>query len=114
MSALEYTNAWYGTVDKNGNMQSPGSQNWSSEAREEAGQTKVTLRGHADYQPSVQLTVYSNNLTSYGSGGTVFTNVSDMGQDADGNWYFGVITRDLDGLRALSFSFAAFATNSNQ
>ena len=114
MSALEYTNAWYGSVDQNGAMQAPGSQNWSSESREEPGQTKVTLRGWADYEPSVLLTVMSSDLTSYSNGTRMFINVSDMGKDDDGNWYFGVITRNDAGLRAGPFSFSAFATNSNQ
>ncbi len=114
MSALEYTNAWYGSIDQDGGMQAPGSQNWSSEPQEEAGQTKVTLRGWADYQPSVLLTVMSSDLTSYGTGGTVFINVSDMGKDDEGNWYFGVITRKDDGMKAVPFSFSAFATNNNQ
>ena len=114
MSALDYTNAWYGSVDKDGNMLSPGSQNWSVEPREEAGQTKVTIRGWADYQPSLLLTVMSNDLTSYGGGAKVFINVTDMGQDEDGNWYFGVATRREDGLKAQAYSFAALATNNNQ
>ena len=93
-------------------MLSPGSQNWSSELRE-PGLTKVTIRGWADYQPSVLLTVMSNNLTSYGSGASIYINVTDMDKDADGNWYFGVATRRDDGLKATSFSFMALATNSN-
>lgn len=114
MSALDYTNAWYGSVDKDGTMdlQSPGSQNWSSESRGD-GLTKVTIRGWADYQPSVLLTVMSNDLTSYGGGAVVFINVTDMGKDGDGNWYFGVATRREDGLKAQAFSFVALATNSN-
>ena len=112
MSALDNTSAWYGSVDKDGNMEAPGSQNWSSELRK-PGLSKVTIHGWADYQPSVLLTVMSNDLTSYGSGVSIFINVTDMGQDEDGNWYFGVATRNEDGLRATAYSFLAVATNNN-
>ena len=114
MSALDYSHAWYGSINKDGTMQAPGSQNWSAEPREKAGQYKVTIRGHADYQPSVLLTPESSNLSSYGTGMRVFINVSDIGQDADGNWYFGVTTNNEQGLAAMSFSFLALATDSNE
>lgn len=114
MSALDYSHAWYGSIDAEGGMQAPGSQNWSVEPREQEGQYKVTIRGHADYQPSVLLTPESNDLSSYGGGMRVFINVSDVGKDAEGNWFFGVTTSTDAGLAPRAFSFLALATDSNE
>ena len=116
MSALEYTNAWYGSVDADGKMdlEAPGSQNWSSEPGAKPGQTRVTIRGWADYRPNVLLTVRSDDLETTGEGPDLSIKVTDMDKDNDGNWYFGVATRDRSGLVASAFNFVTFATNNNE
>jgi len=97
--------ASYGLVDQNGNLKIAGSGDWQSESRG-TGLYKVTVSSaSSDSVPTV--TLASNDLDSYATGLTMFINITDVGEDDNGRWYFGVALNTANQqLANHSFSFA--------
>jgi hypothetical protein len=95
----------FGLVDASGDPKITGSGDWQSESRG-TGLYKVTVSSaNSNSVPTVTLS--SNDLDSYASGLTMYINITDVGEDDDGRWYFGVALNDASQeLSNHSFSFA--------
>ena len=104
------TTTYYGAVDKDGNphAETPTSGGWVSD-KLKTGEFTVTFNG-APSLPLPVVSVASNSLSGHGGGAKTFINVTDMGTNDDGRFYFGVTTNDQHGnLANRPFSFIAQA-----
>lgn len=104
--------AW-GIVNSDGTgVLDSSSQNWSS-ALTSTGLYRVQTRLGRDampYGPVPVVCVLSGNLSTVQQGKTNFINVTDVGQDDSGDWYFGVAINNKDStLTNSSFSFTVEA-----
>jgi len=101
---------YYGMIDKDGNpdAEMPTSGSWDS-SKLTTGEYTVTFNG-APSLPLPVVSVASNNLSIHGDGARHFINITDMGTDGNGRFYFGVTTNDKEGaLTNVAFSFIAQA-----
>lgn len=98
-----------GVVDETGGVAVQGSGGWVPQLVN-VGRFRVTFNSAAS-QPLPTVSIASNDLSGQGAGVKGFINVTDMGQDNQGRWYFGVAMNSRNGVPySGSFSFIAQET----